>query len=76
MNIKSKQFNAIVQGRTNSVDTKGDFSFAIRKWKKNLKENKTIETVFENKFFQKKSDKKRKQREVACYNQLKENQND
>lgn len=69
MNIKSKQFNALVQGSPYSVAVNGDLTFALRQWKKILKDNKIIEKLSDNCAFQKKSDRIRIQNERATYNQ-------
>ena len=69
MNIKSKQFNALVQGSPYSVAVNGDLTFALRQWKKILKDNKIIEKLSDNRAFQKKSDRIRIQNERATYNQ-------
>lgn len=70
MNIKSKQFNALVQGSPYSVAVNGDLTFALRQWKKILKDNKIIEKLSDNRAFQKKSDQIRIQNERATYNQI------
>ncbi len=69
MNIKSKQFNALVQGSPYSVAVNGDLTFALRQWKKILKDNKVIEKLSDNRAFQKKSDRIRIRNERATYNQ-------
>ena len=71
MNIKTKQFNAIITGCPNSIAVSGDLNFALRKWKKNLKDNNIIEDQFDRKFYDKPSVVKRKQNQIAEYNQSK-----
>lgn len=72
MNIKSKQFGVIVPGSTMSVKVAGDLGFAMRTWKKKLKENEVIQDTFERKFFTKPSTHKKRQRDIAIYKQGKE----
>jgi ribosomal protein S21 len=72
MNIKTKQFNSIYPGSPNSITVNNDLNYALRKWKKNLKDGNIIEDLFERKFYEKPSVTKRKQQKLAEYNQRKE----
>lgn len=72
MNIKSKQFNSIQPGSPSSILVSNDLTFALRKWKKNLKDAKIVEQQFERKTYQKPSVIKKAQRELAKYNQSKD----
>ena len=68
MNKRQKQFLSIVPGSTNSVQVvrvydKPDLSFALRKWKKMLKHDGTIEAVRERQQYEKPNATRRKQRE-------------
>ena len=72
MNLKSKHFDSICQGRCNSVQVNGDINFSLRKWKRNLKDSKIVEQLFANKFYKKPSDERREIMELAKYNEQKE----
>lgn len=74
MNIKSKQFNALVQGSPYSVAVNGDLTFALRQWKKILKDTNIVKELFDRQRYTKPSDWKRIQRSEAIYKQSKENQ--
>jgi ribosomal protein S21 len=68
MNKRQKQFESIQPGtpksnRVVSVNGKPDISFALRKWKKMLKDNGTIEAVRQRQEFEKPNFTKRMQRE-------------
>ena len=71
MNLKSKQFNSIQPGSPSSVCVSNDLNFALRKWKKNIKDSKLIEEQFDRKYYVKPSVTKKAQRELARYNQSK-----
>jgi len=71
MNIKTKQFNSIYPGSPNSITVNNDLNYALRKWKKNLKDGNIIEDLFERKFYTKPSVAKRKAKQTAQYNQRK-----
>ena len=73
MHLESKKFKCIVPGKISSssaIDTNIDY--AVKNWKKILENNLIIEKCYEQKFHVKPSDKKRKQLEIAKYNQRKE----
>jgi len=55
--------------KTGKVETKGDVAFAIRFWKRALKDAGTLQEVKERRFHQKKSDKRREQIAKAKYHQ-------
>lgn len=74
MNIKSRQFNTIIPGRPNSIATDGDIHFALRLWKKQLKDNLIIADCYDRKFFQTPSSVKRKKMDSAKYKQKKESE--
>jgi|TARA_R110001592_G_scaffold323461_2_gene602741 ribosomal protein S21 len=57
---------AVVQDKTNPKD-KGDIGFAIRFWKRAMKDAGVIEELKERKHFIKKSQKRRVQMENAKY---------
>ena len=57
-----------LRGKTKS-NPKGDVSFAIRFFKRALKDSGTLQELKDRKFFEKKSDKKRKQMLKAKYHQ-------
>lgn len=68
MNKRQKQFLSIVPGSTTAVRVvrvydKLDLSFALRKWKKMLKDNGTIEALKERQQFEKPNATRTKQRE-------------
>ena len=57
---------SVVKSKSNP---KGDVSFAIRFWKRALKDSGKLQDLKEQRFFEKKSDKKRKQMLKAKYHQ-------
>lgn len=68
-----KKINSIVPRRLSSVQVvDNDINFAIKSWKKILKENQTIEGLYERKFYKKPSQRKRLQKQIAVYLQTKE----
>ena len=72
MNLKSKQFQSIIPGKSSSIEVNYDLNFALRKLKRMQKDSNIIVECYDNKFFHKKSDVKRKQLEIARYLQMKE----
>lgn len=72
MNVKSKQFNSIIPGRLNAIEVNYDIQFALRKFKKMQKDSNVIIECYDRKFFNKKSNVRRKQLEIAKYLQSKE----
>lgn len=74
MNIKSRQFNTILPGRLNAISVEGDIHFALKLWKKQLKDNLIIADCYERKFYQKPSVVKREKMNSAKYKQQKESE--
>ena len=72
MHLESKKFNSIKPGRLSSISVAGDLNHGIRAWKKLLKDSSIIEDCYNRKFYVKKSVRKRKQLELAKYNQSRE----
>lgn len=67
-----KKIKATVPGQLNAVQViDGDISGAIRIWKKIVKDSQVVEKCYDNKFYQKPSDVKRKTVNAAKYAQLK-----
>ena len=58
--------SSVVKTKSNP---KGDVSFAIRFWKRAMKDAGTLQELKDRRFFEKKSDKKRKQVAAAKYHQ-------
>jgi ribosomal protein S21 len=76
MQVTSKKFQGIVPGTPNAVKVNnGDLSTAIRIWKRQQKDSNIIQDLFDNKYYKKKSVKKREQRAIAKYNQMKDSEN-
>lgn len=72
MHLESKKFQCTVPGRPMSSSTQNiGIDYAIRNWKKLLKDNSIIEGCYDEKFYVKPSDRKRKQLEIAKYKQSK-----
>ena len=72
MKLDSKLFKSICTSRPNAVLVNGDINHAIKRWKETNKNNGVTDELFERKFYQKPSDKRRKQIEIARYNATKE----
>lgn len=63
-----KKLNTIIPGKLSSIRVvDGNIEMALRNWKKMLKENKTIEACYDQKFYVKPSDSKRLRLENAKY---------
>lgn len=65
MNLK--QINTIVPGSMNSFKVTEDLNFALRLWKKALKENNIVQELHERKFYTKPSTIKKRQKDSAKY---------
>ena len=73
MNLNSKKIQAIKPGHLSSICVVDyDLHYALKSWKKMLKDSNIIQECYDRKFFEKKSDKTRKQMEIARYNQYKD----
>ncbi len=76
MDKQTKQFLSIIPGATCGVDCRhADLQYGMRTFKKMMSTSKKIETLYERKEFIKKSDKKRKIRDVAKYKEKRRNGN-
>ena len=76
MNKKHKIWQSHIPGQALGASVvktkhqpKGDIGFAIRFWKRALKDAGTLQELKERRFFKKKSDKKREQIAKAKYHQ-------
>lgn len=68
-----KKLNTIIPGKLSSIRVvDGNVEMALRNWKKMLKENKTIESCYDQKFYVKPSDSNRLAKNTAVYLQQKE----
>lgn len=74
MNLKSRHFNTTIPGRPNAVNVDGDIHFALKIWKKQLKDNLIIADCYDRKFYQKPSRVKRQRNNLAKYIQMKESE--
>jgi ribosomal protein S21 len=74
MNKKQKQHQTIVPGKPLAVNVIGnqreDLGFALKAWKRKIKNSGILETIKENKEFIKPSVKRRKQRIDAAFIQM------
>lgn len=73
MNKKQKQHQSIMPGHSTAVNVTGtqreDLAFALKMWKRKVKESGVLEIVKERKTFTKPSVAKRAQRIDAAYRQ-------
>lgn len=73
MNKKQKQHQSIVAGHPSAVHVVGtqreDLAFALKMWKRKVKESEVLELIKENKTFTKPSVKRRSQKIAAAYRQ-------
>jgi small subunit ribosomal protein S21 len=73
MNKKQKQHQSIVPGATKGVYVVGsqreDLAFALKAWKRKVKDSEVLEIIKENKTFTKPSVKRRVQKISAAYKQ-------
>lgn len=77
MNPTSKKFKSISPKKTNSIlVTDGDIMYAIKSWKRLLKDTNVIQECYDRKFFKKPSEVKRLNRQLAEYNQEKVSNNE
>lgn len=72
MSKKKKEFLSIVPGSPTGAEVvNGDLKYAIRKWKKRLKDSGTMRSVYENQEYTKPSTQRRKIKLDAIYKQRK-----
>ena len=73
MNKKQKQHQSIVAGQPSAVHVVGtqreDLAFALKMWKRKVKDSEVLELIKENKTFTKPSVKRRSQKIAAAYRQ-------
>lgn len=73
MNKKQKQHQSIVAGYPSAVHVVGtqreDLAFALKMWKRKVKDSEVLELIKENKTFTKPSVKRRSQKIAAAYRQ-------
>lgn len=75
--MNHKKIKSLAKARSNSVHVvDGDISYAIRAWKKILKDNNSVTECHQRTHFVKPSDKNRIQKETAKYIQQKVSEND
>ena len=75
MNPTSKKFKTINSGHPNSVRVDGDLNYALKAWKKVLKDTNIMQECYDRKFYKKPSEIRRLQSRLAIYNQSKETEN-
>ena len=72
MNKKQKHFESIIPGTPNGtrvvrVNDRADLSFALRRWKKQLKDGKVLEQLKERTYFEKPNVTRHRQNERALF---------
>ena len=72
MNKKQKYFESIIPGTPNGsrvvrVNDRADLSFALRRWKKQLKDGMVLERLKEHTYYEKPNVTRRVQKERALY---------
>lgn len=72
MNPTSKKFKSINSGRPNSVNVDGDLNYALKAWKKIVKDANIMQECYDRKFYRKPSERNRLQMQLAVYVQTKE----
>jgi ribosomal protein S21 len=72
MNPTSKKFKAISSGQTNSVVVDNDLSYALKVWKRLLKDTNVMQECYDRKFYRKPSEIRRLRSNLAKYTQHKE----
>lgn len=71
--MNHKKIKTLAKARPNSVHVvDGDISYAIRAWKKVLKDNNAVTECHQRTYYVKPSDRKRIQKETAKYRQMRE----
>ena len=74
MNPISKKFKCVNSGRPNSVIVDGDLAYALKVWKKLLKDSNTMQECYDRKFYRKPSERGRLKMQLAKFIQSKETQ--
>lgn len=73
MNLSSKKFKSINPGSLSSIMVSdNDLPYAIKQWKRTLKDSNVIQECYDRKFYKKPSESKRLLMNTAKYNQYKE----
>ena len=72
MNKKQKHFESIIPGTPNGtrvvrVNDRADLSFALRRWKKQLKDGKVLEQLKDRTYFEKPNVTRHRQNERALF---------
>lgn len=77
MHIESKKFQSIKPGAPSSVDTREcGLEYALRSWKKILKDNNVVKNCYDKNYYVKPSDRRREMMNSAKYIQSKESMRD
>ena len=67
MNLTSKKFRSIVPGSPNAIYNDGNIHDALKLYKRQIKENETVQQCYERNWFEPKTSKKRKMFQRAKY---------
>jgi len=76
MNTNSKKFKSITKSRPTSVTVvDGDISYALRQWKRILKDTNSVVECYDRMHYNKPSTSRRKMKNSAKYRQQKQLEN-